>query len=808
MLTRLSISTVALVLGTAAGALVACGGGDGPSGSGGFSNTTGSMGAGAGSATGGGGSSNGPGSFVGAGAGTGTSAGGGGGNQQGLLVTPKSLQVITVAAGTQNPTATWHAEYDGHPINAGWSVDRGDIGTMPGSASADGVFTPSGNVGGYVDVSAGLKVGTQTLTAKRQVLVKLTSTQNGPNGSAAEQRQIAMTPGDLTAGGGVGGVGGEGLGGAVTDMPTLTALGSPADDGSALGLTWLYPYDATVFPRGILAPLLMWDWSVGDADAIQIDLATKSGSFTYSGTFSKPPILMQTGGKFIRMPIPQDAWDQATNSAGATLPDGTQDTLTLKLTVASGGVAHGPITRTLTIAPARLSGIIYYNSYGTQLAKNYGGAVGGDHQFGGAVLSIHVGDTGPQLVAGSNGGTAQCRVCHSVASSGSRLVVQHGDNYGATSSYDLSATPPAEKALINSSTEFPGVYPDGSLALSPAGQILPMPDAASPTTPSGLAAVATNLGTPAFAPDGKAVAFNAMAGPGVTAPKKQLLVMSYDLMSNTFSNPVVVVDDAAAAAETRPGWPAFTPDGKSVVFHHQSAAGSDGNGMGALATRKGAKAQIAVTSVNDAMHVAPLDQLNGKGYLPKLATPITMSCTGDGVQVGGIDPDHGDDVDVNYEPTVNPVASGGYAWVVFTSRRMYGSVADIPPFCSDPRGVDLVQNITPKKLWVAAIDLNAPAGTDPSHPAFYLPGQELLAGNARGYWVLDPCKMDGDSCESGDQCCNGFCEPNGNGGALVCSNMPNNGMCSGTQEHCDTSSDCCDPQQKCINGFCSIQTPH
>src|SRR5690606_27790029 len=116
----------------------------------------------------------------------------------------------------------------------------------------------------------------------------------------------------------------------------------------------------------------------------------------------------------------------------------------------------------------------------------------------------------------------------------------------------------------------------------------------------------------------------------------------------------------------------------------------------------------------------PLDRLNGKNgstvYLPQLPQPINMSCTGDSVPVGSIDADHSDDVNLNYEPTVNPIASGGYAWVVFTSRRMYGSVADIPPFCSDPRGVDLIDNITPKKLWVAAVDLTAPPGTDPSHP--------------------------------------------------------------------------------------------
>jgi hypothetical protein len=184
-----------------------------------------------------------------------------------------------------------------------------------------------------------------------------------------------------------------------------------------------------------------------------------------------------------------------------------------------------------------------------------------------------------------------------------------------------------------------------------------------------------------------------------------------------------------------------------------------------------------------------------------------MSCTADGTQVGNMDPDHGDDVNLNYEPTVNPVASGGYAWVVFTSRRMYGNEAVIPPFCSDPRGVDLVQNITTKKLWVAALDLSAQPGTDSSHLAFYLPAQELLAGNARGFCVLDPCKPDGDTCSTGDQCCSGYCEPNGRGGALICSNTPPNNNCSQPQEKCTTAGDCCDKTRLCINGFCAQKPP-
>jgi hypothetical protein len=161
---------------------------------------------------------------------------------------------------------------------------------------------------------------------------------------------------------------------------------------------------------------------------------------------------------------------------------------------------------------------------------------------------------------------------------------------------------------------------------------------------------------------------------------------------------------------------------------------------------------------------------------------------------------------MNYEPTVNPTASGGYAWVVFTSRRMYGNVATIPPYCSDPRGVNLAANtanplatnITTKKLWVAAVNLDQAAGIDSSHPAFYLPGQELLAGNARGFWSLDPCQADGTSCVSGDQCCNGYCTE----GARTCSSAP--GGCSDVGNKCGATTDCCDTTNLCVNGFCTI----
>jgi hypothetical protein len=705
----------------------------------------------------------------------------GAGASQAFDVQPAIQQTLLVTAGQNTPVVAYTATLNGQPApGTAWGLDQGAIGSIPAGPGAMEKFTPSGSVGGLVTITASLN----KMTLTRTVLVKLTATQNGadPN-NPAQKAQIPAGVGDLTAGGGVGGVGGEGLGTPVSDPATVMALGAPTNNGQSQGLTFLYPYDKTVWPRGLPAPLLMWSWAPGDADAIKIDIKSKSGSFSYSGTFGRPAILMQTKGPFIRHPIPQNVWDMATNSA-----NGTADPLTVSLTVAKGGMAYGPISETWTIAPSHLSGTIYYNSYGTNLVQNSGGAVGGTGMFGAAVLGIKVGAIAPKVVAGTN---TDCRTCHSVAAFGSRLEAQP---YGTYSAYDLTPMGAVEHVMPNTGAWFPGLYPDGSKMLTADGLLLSLP--AGGTLPvSGLP---TDPETPMFSPDGKFIAFNSAVGPKIT-------VMSFANATGAFTAPVTVVDDTNNAGFT-PAWPAFFPDSKSLVFHHQSDPGIDGAGTDPC-TRGGALAQVDWASVASPGNVVHLDNLNGKGYLPKLPAPVSLACDADGNAVGGMDADHSNDVNHNYEPTANPIASGGYAWVVFTSRRMYGNEATIPPFCSDPRGVDLVQNITTKKLWVSAIDLNQAPGADSSHPAFYLPAQELLAGNSRGFWVLDPCLADGTSCMTGDQCCNGYCEPSGPMGQLVCSNAPPMGTCSGVGDKCTTAADCCDTTNQCINGFCTVGAP-
>jgi hypothetical protein len=722
-------------------------------------------------------------------------------------VEPSALQTITVTAGQTTPTVTYVATIDGNPVAAAWIVDRGDLASIGAGPAPTGTLSPTGTTGGLVNVIAGY----DGQTLQRPVFIQISATQNGSSATApGESQQMVTTVAQLGTGGGVGGVGGEGLGVAVTDPATLTALQTPANNGSTLALAYLYPYDQTVFPRGLLAPLVQWTWNKGNADAIQISLKTTSGSYSYTGTFAPPPILTQTAGTFIRMPIPQDVWTTATNTAGGATPNNVPDQLIMSLVVASGGVGYGPITETWTIAPALLEGTVYYNSYGTALVKNSLDLDKEGNQYGAAVLGIDQGATGPAVVAGTAspvGSGLGCRVCHVVSSDGSTLIVQHGSlvagdgSYVETSSYDLT-NGNAENPLVNYDSIFPwaALSANGTLAFTNAGdlaandtvsQLYAFPPAVTGATALAVTGIPANLqvGTPAFSPDTEHIAFDFLSGTiGTTAGNgTQLVALDFDATKNAFSNlrPLATMTGGKAA-----GFPSFFPTDDAVAFNYQ-ILGAPTTSNHLFNTWKGAEAQIwwSDLATGTASNLYALNGLNAGGtssYLPVAAG------------------NHANDTLYNYEPTVNPVSSGGFIWVIFTSRRLYGNVATTDPWQSDPRNYDATQvaNATCKKLWVAALDLNAKAGTDPSHPAFYLPAQELLAGNARGFWALAPCKADGMSCQSGDQCCDGYCEP-GEGG-LVCSNAPPNATCSAVGDKCTTAANCCDSADQCINGFCAI----
>ena len=557
-------------------------------------------------------------------------------------------------------------------------------------------------------------------------------------------------------------------GGKVTpDIVTKIKMGGP----NTSGMAFLYPYDKTVFPGGILPPLMQWKPAPGAVDVLYIHI--KSSRFDYQEIFTALPNA--------QIELPKDAWD-----AAATESQGPADPTLVELTTMSGNVVTGPIKESWVFARGQLKSAIYYNTYNSAktLPNN------------GAVMRILPLAREPEVVKSVAGGIVPlgpCYSCHSLSANGQMLVAQRHQYPGgpySSNSFDVAANPNADPPPVATSAVgdedwgFSAVYPDGSKILTAAqpvaaGQfpaLFPFAELNNPgmlgprqsklfNTKTGAAVPVTGLvphaKMPSFSPDGKKIVFNDHDA----SQGHSIAVMDFDNATNTFSNRVEIFRDPTLF----PGWPFFTPDGLEVIF-------ALGNGSD-YATIQDPPTGLFVNRSNlmivDIRHknARPLDLANGK------TLPVR-------------------DQDFNYYPTVSPVAAGGYFWAFFTSRRTYGNVMIQPE--TDP---------VTKKIWVTAIDIEGARGEipsppmgDPSHPAFYLPGQELASGNIRAFATLTPCKTDGTTCTSGLDCCGGFCT---NG---MCKMVPP--PCSQIEDKCTTAADCCPttmpvPPLVCIGGRCA-----
>lgn len=658
---------------------------------------------------------------------------------------------------------------NGVMVQAVFSIDRGELGDLV----QQGTFTASGKVAGTGKVTAKF----QTFSASTSITVKINVSQNGPPQGDAGVGDAGL--------GGFGGVGGNGYGAPVDNMTKMRLTGNATPPANAQELSYLYPYDQTVFPRGVLAPLLQWQ-TTHTIKYVYIHLSEKNLDF--KGFYS--------GSALVNHPIDQSGWKMALNSNA-----GSMDPLTCEVVVADDNGVWGPIKETWVVAGGVLKGTVYYNSYNSRLTSSSNGAV----------LAIKPGQTSPTVAVPGTQNT--CHVCHEVSANGGTIYMQD-QTYANGASYDLTknnGTPIASySGVAPDSTSndrkflWSGVYPDGTFAMSNSRHArehanidsnLFQRSNGSAIASTGWTTAVKAAVTPSFSPDGKLLTFNFWEGPGANNVTQgaghSLAIMDFDCKQPdagvgcgsppyTFSNLRELYRDNARY----PGWPAFLPDGSNVVFHNTSKIGNCGDCE--IATWNGAEANLWIANSNGMPQPIPLDALNGLDANKQRYVPTNNF--------------HPNDERLNYEPTVNPIASGGYFWVVFTSRRRYGNIA-----AGDAYDNGNGNYAIPKKLWVAAIDLKPTPGKDPSHPAFYLPGQELNAGNLRGFWSVDPCQPDGTSCETGDECCGGFCR-NVDGG-FVCTPPP--GGCSMEFEKCTTDNDCCNVQNgtRCINGHCA-QSPN
>lgn len=551
------------------------------------------------------------------------------------------------------------------------------------------------------------------------------------------------------------------LGGATTADPAVTAFA--------------YPYDQTVFPLGLQPPELQWNGgSAGDQYLLHL---TAPNLDVAVFTTADPPS---------RYTLTQALWNTITSSAA------TQSVAVQLNRLPSGsGSAYVSAKQTWKIANADLRGIIYYweISVGQIVALDL--ATGTNQPVFDSGSSATLGTPVPINSSGAptppwedNGAGKKCVACHSVSKDGSTLVsIFSKASPGSTGPLGvISLANDTITAISDYTTDgtYDALTPDGAYSVVDySGKTMTMLSTATAMPVASALDGQANLCDPTFSPDGTLFALASNCDPGFGYPVEfrtsDLTLYSFSASASPyFTNPQTVLTSAGVGDAI--AFPSFSPDSKFIVYQR-----------GDYSRAKYTDSSMTNTHGNDDLYIAPaaanaaqiaLSNLNGTSVLPT------------------------QDLHLNYAPTVNPIAVGGYFWVVFTSPRDYGNemVAPGTAYPNDPTYANR------KQLWVAAIDANV-GTTDPSHPAFWLPGQDFTTANMFGYWALAPCKRtptDGGtaSCTAGFECCSGYCE-NGS-----CS-MQSMG-CSNLGDKCTTTSNCCSTSGStiaCIGGFCEPQQP-
>jgi len=314
---------------------------------------------------------------------------GAGGNANGPLMVMPPTATIDVVDGVATPV-DFTATAGGVEVNAVWQVDLSSVAGV----DAQGLVTATGVAGGKVTVTA--KLNNQTATALVTVNLKKTDNPNGFPQDAIDLLRNASTP-----------------------------------DPS---IVWAYPYDKTVFPKGLLPPELMWNGG-GGGDFYRVHLKGTFIDFEFFTAANSPSRFLMDAA----------SWTQLTESG----PGGKVD-LEVDRLVPGGAAATKLINHQWTIANGSMKGTVYYWS------NNLG-----------RVLRIKPGASAPEDFLATAGITNPCSTCHAVSANGSTLVL--GGDVG-TSTFDLLTNTSAfSVAAVPGKTmrqwAMPAVSPDGNVLI-------------------------------------------------------------------------------------------------------------------------------------------------------------------------------------------------------------------------------------------------------------------------------------------------------------------------------------------------------
>ncbi len=392
----------------------------------------------------------------------------------------------------------------------------------------------------------------------------------------------------------------------------------------------------------------------------------------------------------IYQPDPQLwTWLAETNRGGSPV------TWSVRGTDATGTGVGASTTMTLSFVPQDVSGGIYYWTTTTEAIMRY--------DFASTTQTTAVKYAGTEL-------EGTCIGCHALSRDGTKLVAEvNGQNDGRTALVDVASKAVMNQFGVTPKTMFESWDPTGAQYVAVYGDsgatnynlmLMSGTDATLASTIDVGGTSAHPSDHPDWSLDGNRIAFVKVGIPGTMQRMWNGSIYQVSQSNGTWSAPSAVV--SAASSLENNYYPAYAPDGRLMIFDHSTCTSNSSTGTECNADTNATATLMAIDSVAGGTAM-PLVNANKGGVADGANTALTNSFP-------------------KWDPFIfaKTPAGGHLAWITFSSKREYG--------LRTPPGSGTL-------LWMAAIDLDAPAGSDPSSVAFALPFQDLTTSNHIAQWT-------------------------------------------------------------------------